>query len=329
MGQHALPRMETRENNYNITPGIPETICSDNSYNNEINSELYRRVFNQSYQFMSVLDADGKVMTVNQTAIDFIMTDEKNITGKPLWEAPWCQHSKEEQKKIQDGIVMASRGFFIRFETTQCIPGKELHYIDFSLKPIFGNDGKVQIIIQEGRDITERKHEEMYLQKIATHDPLTGLPNMRLLYDRLNQAIVRAYRSDKIIAVLFIDLDSFKQINDSMGHSKGDQMLLQVSERLVKSVREIDTVSRLGGDEFVIVLEDVLDLDNINAITKRLIYNITKPYDISGRSVLITASIGISIFPYDSTDPEILLQKADNAMYQVKHTSKNDYKICM
>jgi len=320
--------METREKHYSPIPGVPETMFNDSAYNNEVDSELYRKVSHQSYQFMGVLNTEGKVITINQTAIDFIKADKKNVMGKPLWETPWWQHSIEEQKKIQDGISRASRGEFIRFETTHIVPGKELHYIDFSLKPICGNDGKVQIIIQEGRDITERKHAEQRLQKIATHDSLTGLPNMRLLHDRLNQAITRGYRRNSIVAALFIDLDSFKQINDCMGHCKGDQLLQQVSARLLKSVREIDTVARMGGDEFVILLEDVQDIEKINAITKRLICNISKPYNISGTSVPVTASIGISIFPYDSTDADTLLQKAEHAMHQVKHESKNDYKIC-
>jgi diguanylate cyclase (GGDEF)-like protein len=168
------------------------------------------------------------------------------------------------------------------------------------------------------RDISERHQASQILEYMATHDPLTGLPNRALFQDRLEQAIKRATRKNTHIAVLLIDLDHFKRINDTLGHLKGDQVLKDASRRLLACLRESDTVARMGGDEFTVILEDISDPKEIKNVAQKLMDAVSLPYEMEEGLWKLTASIGISIFPTDGTDMETLLRCADIAMYRAK-----------
>ena len=176
-------------------------------------------------------------------------------------------------------------------------------------------------------EITERKEIEKYLEHQAYHDSLTGLPNRALFLDRIEQEIRHATREQSKLAVLFLDLDNFKQINDSLGHSAGDMVLVTVSERLRKALREIDTIARLGGDEFIILLSDFKHVDDINDIASKLFDAIQKPLEIDSNELFVTASIGISVFPSDGINAEILLRNADAAMYRAKDKGRNAFEF--
>ncbi len=168
------------------------------------------------------------------------------------------------------------------------------------------------------RDITESKIYEAQLKYMATHDSLTGLANRTLLLDRLNQSIHYARRSNRLVAVLLLDLDRFKVINDSLGHSFGDQVLKVVAQRLLESVREADTVARLGGDEFVVLLTEIANEEDLTLVARKILIKLNEPCLIDSREVTIHASLGISIFPRDSEDAPTLLRNADLAMYRTK-----------
>ncbi len=176
-------------------------------------------------------------------------------------------------------------------------------------------------------EIKERKRAEDHLQFLADHDPLTRLPNRVVFADRLGQAIHRARRHPNLIAVLFLDLDGFKSINDSLGHAVGDQLLKEIADRLVHSVRQSDTVARLGGDEFTLILADLEEAQDIPGITQAILNLLAKPFRLEGYKLSVTASIGISLYPPDGEDPEILLKKADKAMYLAKERGKNNYQF--
>ena len=175
------------------------------------------------------------------------------------------------------------------------------------------------------RDITERKSAEARLQHLATHDELTGLANRALLQDRLEQSIHFANRSQRLVGVLLLDLDRFKVINDSLGHSFGDELLRRVTGRLQALVREGDTVARLGGDEFVILLAEVAEGEDVGQVARRMLENLTRPYRIQGRKITVTASLGISLYPRDGNDGETLIRNADVAMYQAKEEGRNTF----
>ncbi len=176
-------------------------------------------------------------------------------------------------------------------------------------------------------EVDKRKVIEKNLEHQAYHDSLTGLPNRALLLDRIDQAIRHAKRNKSLLAVLFLDLDNFKQINDSFGHSVGDTVLIAISGRLKNTLRDMDTIARLGGDEFTILLSEFDKEEEINEITTKLFDTLRKPLVIKGGELFVTTSIGISVFPNDGTDPEILLRNADAAMYRAKEKGRNGFEF--
>ena len=176
-------------------------------------------------------------------------------------------------------------------------------------------------------DITERKISEQVLKYLATHDPLTGLPNRTLFSDRLHHALLLASRSNTKIAVMFIDLDGFKSINDAFGHEMGDQVLKRIAQRLNNCVRKSDTIARFSGDEFTLIIENITNSNAAALIAAKILKQLSIPLMEHDQQITITASIGISIYPTDGKDEKSLLKKADEAMYQVKNTTKNGYRF--
>lgn len=196
-----------------------------------------------------------------------------------------------------------------------------------SIAPIRGADDKITHYVAIKEDITERKDAEFRIWQQAHFDALTRLPNRSLFNDRLSQEVVRARRSGSPLAVMFVDLDRFKQVNDTLGHDAGDQLLQQVAARLRLCVRESDTVSRVGGDEFIILLTDLNRDGEASDIAHRIIYELSEPFLIGSREASIGVSIGISIHPRDGDNPASLLRNADLAMYWSKAGGRNTYRF--
>lgn len=186
--------------------------------------------------------------------------------------------------------------------------------------------GKVSGFLKVAYDITQRKQAEAFIRHMAHHDELTGLPNRALLLDRLQMAIRRAQRVGGALAVLMIDLDHFKRVNDLLGHPVGDQLLLTISQRLERGVRSVDTVARLGGDEFVVVLTDIHDRDAVLHVARELMKEISAPMLIDGHELLVTPSVGGCVFPADGGDATTLLKNADTAMYHAKASGRSDFQ---
>ena len=172
----------------------------------------------------------------------------------------------------------------------------------------------------------ERHRSQRHLAYLAHYDQLTGLSNRGLFFDRFAQAIKRARRSDQLVALMFVDLDHFKDINDTIGHHAGDVLLKRVAERLRTCVRECDTVSRMGGDEFCVVLEDIGSIQQVSVVANRILHTLAEPFLIENREICTSASMGITIFPFDDNAEGTLLQHADIAMYQAKHQGGNMYQ---
>jgi len=200
---------------------------------------------------------------------------------------------------------------------------------DFISKPLDIIEVKTRI-----RNMLEVRLLYMQLEKsnqalefLALHDGLTGLPNRRLLLDRLSLAIAHAHRYTEMMAVLYLDLDLFKEINDSLGHDAGDALLTEVGKRLVGAVRQADTVARLGGDEFVIVLSELKEGDDISLLVTKVIEAVALPYHFKGAEVNMTASMGVSIYPTHGETAEVLMKRADVALYEAKHAGRNNYCI--
>ncbi len=192
-----------------------------------------------------------------------------------------------------------------------------------TVTPLFDDIGSITHYISVSEDVTERNEQIKRIAFMATHDELTQLPNRTLLDDRLQQAIAHAQRQQSLVAVLFVDIDHFKYINDSLGHQVGDELLKTLAHRLTSALRQEDTVARFGGDEFVIILPEVDGVNSIKTITHHLLQEIKKPFHILEHELIITGSIGISLYPDDGHSADELIQNADSAMYQAKEQGRN------
>jgi diguanylate cyclase (GGDEF)-like protein/PAS domain S-box-containing protein len=188
--------------------------------------------------------------------------------------------------------------------------------------------GAVEEVVSVSRDITERKSAEEQIEYQAYHDALTALPNRLLFRDRLTVALAHAKRQQHLLAVMFLDLDRFKYVNDTLGHSVGDELLKSIAGRLQSMLREEDTIARMGGDEFTLLLADLGSAEDAAKIAQKLLDAIAQPVHLEGHDLYITTSIGIALYPNDGNSAEQLLQNADNAMYRAKEAGRNGYQLC-
>ncbi len=202
-----------------------------------------------------------------------------------------------------------------------------LYYEEKTITPLKDEHGEITHFISTGKDITERMQTQERLQYLAHHDVLTHLPNRALFADRLEHALSRTRKSDRIVAVLFLDLDRFKIINDTLGHEIGDTALRSLSERLLSCVRESDTVARLGGDEFAVIMEDMRTTADVAPVARKILDMLSQPFHVEDRELYITGSIGISMYPSDGRDAATLLKHADIAMYRAKDLGRNTYQF--
>ena len=203
--------------------------------------------------------------------------------------------------------------------------GNALHVLE-SAHPLRDGEGRITHFIHFLQDLSPLKLSET-LKNLAFYDSLTGLPNRNLFHDRLSLAMATARRTRNGFALLCIDIDHFKQVNDAFGHDAGDELLRQIAQRLKASLRKTDTVARMGGDEFVAILEQVLDPDLATKMADKLLAGCCGDYELRGSRLRVTMSVGLSLYPRDSEEAEILLRRADLAMYRAKATGKNRYQI--
>ncbi len=229
------------------------------------------------------------------------------------------------QRRAEFVKLMQEQEVVRNFESQVYRQDGSIIWISENARVVKNADGSVQFFEGTVVDITERKQHEARLEYQASHDSLTGLPNRSLLRDRIEQAIGKAQRDGHLVAVVFVDLDHFKLINDSLGHHVGDRLLLEVADRLVACVRSQDSVARQGGDEFVIVLTEQHDENEIIAVVSRLLEVISQPWVDEGQEYGLSCSVGVSCYPQDGDDPDALLRCADAAMYKAKASGRSTY----
>jgi diguanylate cyclase (GGDEF)-like protein len=200
-------------------------------------------------------------------------------------------------------------------------------FVENSVSPLRDKNRNIIGFRAVSRDVTQRKQFEQKLADMATHDPLTGLPNRSLLSDRLTIGLALSRRNGNRLAVLMLDLDRFKVINDTMGHTVGDDLLKAVAGRLESVTRKSDTIARIGGDEFVLVLPQVAQPKDAAKLAQRILDVFQEPFVFDDHRLKITTSIGIAVYPDDGKDIDILLRNADNAMYQAKEEGRDMYSF--
>jgi diguanylate cyclase (GGDEF)-like protein/PAS domain S-box-containing protein len=269
-------------------------------------------------------DADFRFTEISSNVRKVGLEVDENI-GKTRWDMERV-HMTEEERRAQKELMEAHQPFQ-DFVYQRSDANGNLHTISISGRPIFDEEGRFTGYRGTGKDITEQKKVEDQIRHMAHHDALTELPNRVLLHDRIGQAIAQARRNSRVAALLVIDLDRFKNINDSLGHQVGDGLLRTVAERLVACVRGADTVARMGGDEFVVVLTDLKRAEDAGPIAQKILGALPRPVDIEGHELRVTTSIGICAYPHDGEDVETLVRNADAAMYHAKQTGRNNFQF--
>ena len=285
---------------------------------------LAATVFENSVEAILVADKDKRVLRVNRafTEVTGLRADE--VLGQSAAILGSGRHDSEFYANIWQAI--ADNGFWQGEVWNTRKNGKPFPEW-LSISAVRDAQGDTTHYVAVFSDITERKANEARIAYLAHHDPLTGLPNRTLLQDRLQIALIRANRERSMVGLLFLDLDRFKTINDSLGHHAGDRLLQSIAERLRKCVRESDTVCRQGGDEFIIVLQDLVDPESPARVAEKILSRITEPFEIDGHMIGTSFSIGIAIYPNDGHDADVLMKNADTAMYHAKEGGRNTYRF--
>ncbi|GAO36866.1 hypothetical protein SCT_2281 [Sulfuricella sp. T08] len=287
----------------------------------EITSELGDGVY--------VLNRNGQLTFMNKAAEHLLGWTEAELLGQnahevfhyqkpdgshvPVCDCPVYQsmHSGETYRILED--------YFTRKDGT-------LFPVSFVAAPLH-RGGEITGSVAAFQDITERKQAEARIHHMAHHDMLTGLPNRILLADRLVLALAQARRYGRLLTLIFLDLDHFKQINDTLGHDVGDELLKAVAARLVECVREADTVARMGGDEFVILLPETAKAGDAEIVARKVIEAVNLPLSIGSYELHITTSVGIALYPRDGEETQTLMKNADTAMYRAKESGRNGYQL--
>lgn len=281
--------------------------------------QLSATIFETATENIVVTDANNCFITVNPAftkTTGYTLEEVIGKTPKMLKSGKQTPefYSKMWKKLNKDGQWMG--------EVYNRRKNGEVYIEWLSIKVIYNEDGTVKMYVATFSDITEKKQADEIIWKQANYDLLTNLPNRHFFNDCLKREIKIANRTKKLLAILFIDLDYFKEVNDTHGHEIGDILLVEVARRIGETIRATDTVARLGGDEFIAILSAVEDENDINKVSKLIINKLSMPFDLNGITVTISASIGISIYPKDSLLEKELLSYADKAMYNAKKDGK-------
>jgi diguanylate cyclase (GGDEF)-like protein/PAS domain S-box-containing protein len=293
-----------------------------------------RRAESYKAQLAAIVESSNDAIIVND--LNGIITNwnsgAERIFGYRASEIIGCSISLlippdrlEEESKI---MKLVKRGKLTdHFETVRWGKGDKPIDVSVTISPVKNSEGKIIGASKIVRDITQRKESQERIQYLAHYDSLTGLPNRTLLADRMKIAIGNAARYSKRLALLFVDLDRFKLVNDSLGHEIGDKLLKVAAERMQSTIRHIDTISRLGGDEFIVLLSQIAAAEDAARVAEKLIAAVSEPYRIEEHELLLTASVGISIYPDSGTEANSLLRNADASMYSAKESGRNRYRF--
>ena len=285
---------------------------------------LASAVFQTAAEAIMVTDADNRIQMVNPSFSQITGFDEEDVLGHDPGILKSGKHTIHFYQNIRSSL--AQRGFW-EGEIWNKRKNGEVYPKWLTISTMRDAQGDVEGYVSLFNDITQRKKNEELILQQANFDTLTGLPNRNLFADRLSQALSRANRINAQGALLFVDLDRFKLVNDTLGHSAGDKLLKETSERLKVCLRSSDTAARLGGDEFAIILPDITDPYVVKSVAQKILESLSQPYLIDNHEAFVSGSIGITIYPDDGQDAEHLVRNADSAMYKAKEHGRNTYQF--
>ncbi|MBJ7310710.1 EAL domain-containing protein [Rugamonas sp. CCM 8940] len=287
----------------------------------ERSEERFRRIVHNAEEGIWEIDAESRTTFVNPKMAQMLGYGIEQMLEQPLtafMDAEGCAILERNIVRRQHGIAERHEFKFLRRD------GSEL-WATLATNPIFDPDGAYLGALALVSDITARRESSELMWQQANFDTLTGLPNRHMFQDRLRQEIKKARREGLFLALLFIDLDGFKQVNDRLGHDGGDSLLVEAARRIGGCVRASDTLARLGGDEFTIILSGLDHVSSVERIAQNILDNLSRPFALDGDSGQVSASVGIALYPSDASDPEALLRHADQAMYAAKNGGRNRY----
>lgn len=287
-------------------------------------TSLYVKAFEATEHAIVVTDALGRILSVNHAFTTLTGYSREEALGNNPSMLQSGRHDHAFYKQLWATVLTTGHWHGDVWDRRK---DGGIYPKFLSISAIKNANKKLTHFIGIFFDNSERKTVEERLDHLAHYDALTGLPNRSLLLDRLEQAMERAIRLGTKVALLYLDLDHFKMVNDSLGHSAGDELLRAVAQRTKTCVRAVDTVARLGGDEFVVLVPDLPETQDIHTVARKLLEVLTPPYDIGGHSVASTPSIGISLYPDDGSHIDDLMKNADTAMYQAKQSGRGNFKF--
>ena len=286
--------------------------------------ERYKTLYNKSPVMAFSTNQENRITSVSEYWLRSLGYDRSDVIGQPVHRfVPESGDGTDLIGRPEDLPDDDFREVSCRFIKKD---GGQMDVL-LSSSAIRDDNDKVVQILNVLVDITERKQYEASLVRQASYDSLTNLPNRGLAMDRLGQAIARARREDYMVALMFVDLDNFKKVNDTLGHAAGDELLVKMGEHLSACIRESDTVARLGGDEFLIILPDLKAVGHYEIVAQKILDRCSLPFDLCGHEVVVTASIGVALYPNDGETPDMLMRNADSAMYRSKSKGKNTFQF--
>jgi diguanylate cyclase (GGDEF)-like protein/PAS domain S-box-containing protein len=321
LATHAVP---LRNDNKRIVAALGITRDITEHKHNEASLKLAARVFGEAHEGILITDASGNIIDVNPMFCEITGYSRDEMLGENPRILQSGRHSDEFYSDMWQSLLQTKHW---QGEVWNRKKDGELYAELLSLSALCNEQGDILYYVGLFSDITESKKQQQLLELMAHYDPLTRLPNRTLFADRLLQAIAHSRRDKSLLAICFLDLDGFKPVNDQFGHDAGDQVLIEVAERIKNCVREEDSVSRHGGDEFALLMGNLHSIEECQQAIHRIHQAITEPYFIKGQAVTIGVSSGITIFPLDDADSDTLLRHADHAMYQAKLAGKNRYQL--
>ena len=286
--------------------------------------EFFRLIAENVADFIAVLDLDGRRIYSSPSYQRFFGSTQ-DLRGTDSF-ADIHPDDLLRVKDVFSETVRTGVGHAIEYRFV--LPSGRLRHMESRGGVVLNEEGGVRRVVVVSHDITERKTAELRMLHLAHHDALTDLPNRALMTDRLHQSMAQARRDQAMLAVMFLDLDKFKPVNDTLGHDVGDLLLKEVAIRLQDCVqRDSDTVSRIGGDEFVILLGRIKDEQDAAEVAEKLIQALSQPFQMGPHRAEISASIGIALYPRHGEDAKLLIKKADVAMYRAKDDGQNCYRF--